>query len=420
MKKNKPSAFILIFAVVVATILISGIAATVIVLSLSGRKAAVTNVNSYQAYYSAESGAEDVLLQAKRTPGLPASSYSLNVGGSVANISVSGIIGGSRTIESQGDSAGRIKKVKVIYSIETDHVSFHYGAQVGDGGLSMGNGSSVLGNVFSNGNATGGGTIANSIIVAGSGHFIDGLNVGEDATVHTCKNSAIGGTLTYVSGGSSQNCEAGEEIITRPNQIDPEPLPISLDQINEWKAQAEAGGTIGSQNISGIQTLGPKKISGNLNFENGATLIITGTIYVTGSITTGNNVNIKLDPSYGYLSGVVLSDGLITISNNTVLRGSGSAGSYVLLASDKNSPSGNGIDLSNNVDGATLAGTGAIFYTNSSLIKVSNNVNAREITGYGLVLNNNAQIKYEVGLENALFSNGQGGSWKVLSWDEVE
>ena len=50
---------------------------------------------------------------------------------------------------------------------------------------------------------------------------------------------------------------------------------------------------------------------GNLTFSNNATLNVTGTIYVTGDITTSNNNTIKLDASYGSLGGVVMADGSI-------------------------------------------------------------------------------------------------------------
>jgi hypothetical protein len=149
----------------------------------------------------------------------------------------------------------------------------------------------------------------------------------------------------------------------------------------------------------------------NLTLSNNATLKVTGTIYVTGNITTGNNSKIQLDVSYGSLSGVVIADGVITVANNTILTGSGQAGSYILVLSTK---SGTGaITVGNNA-------LGAIFYTSAGGVTLSNNMKAREITGYQITLSNNAIVQYESGLENANFSNGPGGSWNITSWEEIE
>jgi hypothetical protein len=44
----------------------------------------------------------------------------------------------------------------------------------------------------------------------------------------------------------------------------------------------------------------------------------------------------------------------------------------------------------------------------------------REATGYKLYLDNNAEIEYEVGLEDTTFSSGPSGGWDVVSWEEIE
>jgi len=348
------------------------------------------------------------------------SPYNLKVGNATATVEISDIVGGTRTITSKGNSLNRIRKIQIVYAISTQQVSFHYGAQVGEGGMIMGNGSQVLGNVFSNGSVTGGGTIQNSIIVAGNGNKIDGITVGNDATVHTCKDSNIDGNLTYVSGGSIQNCTVGGATSTRPNEIELQPLPISQSQIDEWEEDAAAGGVITTNiSISGTKILGPIQIGTstnpkNLTVENGATLIIEGTVYVTGDITFNNNATVNLDSSYGSLSGIILTEGVITVENNVILNGSGQAGSYVLLLSTKNDTTNPVIDIRNNAAGSV------IYYANSGLIYLANNMYAREVTGYKIQIANNAIIQYESGLEETNFSSGPGGSWEVTDWKEIE
>ncbi|MDE2078913.1 MAG: hypothetical protein KGI73_00850 [Patescibacteria group bacterium] len=59
------------------------------------------------------------------------------------------------------------RTASVVVSIGTSVVSFHYGAQVGDGGVTMNNGSRIVGNLYSDGNVLGNGTITGDATVAG-------------------------------------------------------------------------------------------------------------------------------------------------------------------------------------------------------------------------------------------------------------
>jgi len=417
--KNSKNGFAALYLTVLILAVIIAISVSISILTFGQQKISQNITKSSQAYYASEAGVEDVLLRLVKKMNW-SSPYNLKVGNATATVEISDIVGGTRTITSKGNSLNRIRKIQIVYAISTQQVSFHYGAQVGEGGMIMGNGSQVLGNVFSNSSVTGGGTIQNSIIVAGNGNKIDGITVGNDATVHTCKDSNIGGNLTYVSGGSIQNCTVGGATSTRPNEIELQPLPISQSQIDEWEEDAAAGGVITTDiSISGTKILGPIQIGTstnpkNLTVENGATLIIEGTVYVTGDITFNNNATVNLDSSYGSLSGIILTEGVITVENNVILNGSGQAGSYVLLLSTKNDTTNPVIDIRNNAAGSV------IYYANSGLIYLANNMYAREVTGYKIQIANNAIIQYESGLEETNFSSGPGGSWEVTDWKEIE
>lgn len=424
-KINKKKGFAVFFGVFLVMTAMLGIILSVTVLSFLQTQILRNAVNSTQAYYSAEAGIEDALLRANSGIGSTALSYSFNVGPvSNANVDVSAVVGGSRTITVEGKLKNIAKKIQVVYSINTDKISFHYGTQVGDGGMVMGNNARIKGNVFSNGSVTSveKGYIDNSITVAQNGNKISNLEVGEDATVHTCENSNMGGALTYVSGGSVIGCTAGVSVKTRPNDIDPEPLPISLTEINKWKSDAASGGILNSdQSIEGISNyLGPIQIGTasnpkNLTVTNGSELELTGTIYVTGNIILENNSQVSLDNNYGSLSGIIIADGTITVNNGTILAGSGEAGSYLLLLSTSSNLS--------SADPAIYVGNnaqGAIFFTTSGIIFLKNNMKVREVTGYKVQIENNAEVEYESGLQNANFSSGPGGSWQVESWKEVD
>ncbi len=239
-------------------------------------------------------------------------------------------------------------------------------------------------------------TSIDNVDVQGEAHAntISNLTVGGDAYYQTISNTTVGGT-------------------SHPGTADPGPqdMPISDTQIQDWMTEAAAGGTIaGDYHVVGSVTLGPKKITGNLTFDNNATLTMNGTLYVVGSITTGNNSLIKLAPGYGSSSGMLLADGRVTISNNTGFQGSGTTGSYVLITTTNGSlddalPA---MSLLNNSDNS-------IFYASKGVVSISNNASVKEVTGFKIVLANNASVQYESGLANVNFSSGPGGSWVLTS-----
>ena len=147
----------------------------------------------------------------------------------------------------------------------------------------------------------------------------------------------------------------------------------------------------------------------------GQLLTLTGTVWVQGTIDISNNAKIKLHSSYGDTSGVILSDGTIHLSNNGEFSGSGITGSYLMFLS---TASGGGhhdsaIDLHNNA-------AGVIFYAGNGMIWLHNNVSVVELVGKKIHLENNAQLVYEQGLQNAKFSAGPSGGTDVKYWKEVE
>ncbi|MFH1968297.1 MAG: hypothetical protein ABIJ84_02840 [bacterium] len=411
---NNQKGFIASFIAILILAFMLALAMSISSVILTRHEISENAVKAAQSYYAAEAGIEDSLLRLKETPQMPALNYTIDIDGFTAVVQIPSLIAGSRAIVSQGDFFNRIKKVQAVYALDAEGVSFYYGAQIGAGGLQMANSSRVNGNIFSSGNVTGSGsaTIDNDVIIAGNGNNISGMYVKGNVLAYSCSNSTIDGNLTYVLGGTN-NCTVGGTTSVQSGEIASQPLPISQIQIDSWKSDAGAGGTIGSVNLSGTQTmsLGPKKIAGDLSISNSAVLTLTGTVYVTGNITISNSARIKLDSSYGALGGVILSDGTITPSNYSAFEGSGQASSYLLVLST---------NISNSAITVSNSATGAIFYASAGGIIVSNNFSAREVTGYKLTMSNNATINYESGLADVFFSSGPTGGWSVSSWKEIE
>jgi hypothetical protein len=241
--------------------------------------------------------------------------------------------------------------------------------------------------------------------------LIDGITVGTagvgNAYAHTINSSTVAGTKYCQATNNSPACNTS---LADPSQV---AMPISDQNILDWKAEAEAGGTYsGSYTVNGTSnSLGPQKITGNLTVTNNGAFTVNGTIWVQGNVDISNNGNVSLSSSYGTSEGVMIVDGTVTIGNNAVFSGSGSAGSYLMVLSTSTSTSA--INLSNN-------GGAVILYAANGTVNLANNAGAKSLNGKYINLNNNAVVIYDSGLANANFVNGPSGGWNISSWEEVE
>lgn len=242
--------------------------------------------------------------------------------------------------------------------------------------------------------------------------LIDGITVGTESTgnayAHTVTNSTIAGT-NYCQVGSGNN-KACNTTLPDPTQV---PMPVSDQNILDWKAEAEAGGIHAGDYVVNdtSASLGPKKITGNLSVNNNASLTMTGTLWVQGNIDISNNANVSLSSSYGTSEGVIVADGTVNIGNNAVFAGSGSTGSYLMMLSTSTSTSA--ITLSNN-------GGAVILYAANGTVNLANNAGAKSLNGKQINLENNAVVIYDSGLVNSNFVNGPSGGWGIASWKEAE
>jgi hypothetical protein len=207
-------------------------------------------------------------------------------------------------------------------------------------------------------------------------------------------------------------------------------LPISDEQINLWENDATLGGTISTCDASGNYTittntsLGPKKIACNLIVK-GATLTVTGPLWVTGNINTVTNPTIKMSPSLGSENVAIIADnptnrsgsGIISINQGTVFQGSGSAGSYVFMISQNNNAETGG-----STDAVTLgqSSTALVAYASHGQITLSQSANASETTAYKIVLTQSATVTYDRGLPTTIFQSGPSGGYTFGSWAEVQ
>ena len=404
--------FAALFITLIILALMFWIAAPLIVLILGQQRIVGNLTKSNQSYFAAEAGIEDALLRLKRSM-QRTNPYSFSIENATVEIVISDVIAWARTVTATGNSADRFRKVQVAYELSGLAPGLHYGAQIGDGGLLMEGNSEVVGNVFSNGSVNLDhplSEITETIAIAGVGNKLYGKgSVGQDAYVDICEDVEIIGTLhaNTVSG-----CSYGAST-TSGLPIDRIPLPIADSQIEGWEQEAADGGIIGTYSrSSGTHYLGPVKIEGDLVIEGGAELIITGTIWATGTITIRNpSTRVRLAPSYESASGVVIGDNLISLQEGSVSSGSGEPGSYLMYVSTSVANPAISIGQATGAD---------ILYSNTGWIKIEQTSNMRSANAYGIHVANNSGLIYEIGVENAFFTSGPGGGWLITGWREIE
>ena len=407
-----------------------GIMLSLSVLVLNQQRIVGNVTKSNQSYITAEAGLEDILLRIKNGMEWTAS-YSLPIGTSSADIVVSDVVDDTRTITSTGDSLDRIRKISVVHKISNQDVTFFYGIQVGDLGLVMNGNAEVHGNVFSNGPITGAANtkIYGDAIAAGPNGLIDQMKIKNDegggsAWAVTLKRCNIDQDAHYTN---ISGCSVDGTSFSPEPWVEPEPLPITQEDIDDWKEQALVGGTMNGYSLGGndTATIGPKKIIGDMTLDSNVVVTINGTLWVTGDVNLNSNAILQLDPGYGEDSGVIIVDGNIFIDSNITFCGSEgykqigecnpSAGSYLMLLSDYSSsdPLDPAIDSTSNTKTAIL-------YAANGFIKLSAGSKLKEATGYGMVMDSNANVTYETGLANVRFTGGPGVGLNIKSWKETE
>ena len=146
----------------------------------------------------------------------------------------------------------------------------------------------------------------------------------------TVSGDVYGNQVSYVSATGNVYCQTGTNNnktcnTTRPNPT-VETLTIPTEMIDSWKSSAQLGGVITGNTTIGQppgQTIGPKKIVGNLAISSGTTVSINGPVWVTGNFSL--NGGAKLFPGNDAKNYVIVVDGTVSISG----------GAFVSLSSGK-------------------------------------------------------------------------------------
>lgn len=235
---------------------------------------------------------------------------------------------------------------------------------------------------------------------------------GDEAWAHTIQGATIVGSM-YCQTSSYTN-------ITPCNTSHGDPpaqnMPLSDNNIQDWKDDAAAGGTQTGNVTIGYAggTLGPRKIVGNLTVNGGGILTVSGTLWVTGNITVTGGGQVRLASSYGSNSGAIVADGYVSLTGGSNFAGSGTAGSYPFLITTSACPAAAGCAGNNAINLSGGAGTVALVAQDGN-VTINGGSSLKAVTAKQITMTGGATLTYDSGLISENFNSGPGGSWAPVA-----
>ena len=379
-----------------------------------------------ESFYAADGVSQDVLYRLIKGMSVDVVETLVYGEGLRASATTTAVSDG-KEVNAAGNRESFTRKSKTRLA-EGTGVAFNYGVAVGAGGMILQNNSAVVGNVYSNGPVTGeeSNLIKGDVVSAGPAGLIDGVHATSSAYAHAIRNSMIDKDAYYQT--ISNTTVLG---VLHPGSVPQATttLAISDSKITGWEEEAAAGGVITAPcpyKITADAVIGPKKINCDLEISGSPTVTLGGALWVAGTVLVKNTATVKVSPALGDKSAPVIADNLINqtssskimLENSAVFQGSGSAGSYVLLISrNKSAEQGESeaaIEVKNSVNGALLV------YAPHGEILLQNSIQVKEVSAYRIRLKNSAEVLYESGLGNLLFTAGPTGGYVFDKWREVE
>ncbi len=420
-----------IFFVIIATTMAIGLSSPVVREYTTARDFA----KSKGAYYLSEAGSEDAIYRIKKAKPISVPEV-IFLGGNTATTTIITVSANQKDVSSLGDILANTRRVKSTMTTSSSE-SFNFGVQAGDGGVDLDQSSTITGNIFSSGPVTGSNNLVTGTVISGGSTGLNGSisgifnQGGSSMYAGTITNSIIAGSAycNTISGSTPNTCQ------TLTAQI-AQPFPITAQDIANYETAAVAGGTVtcsgGKYAINDSVNIGPKKIPCDLEItgsgsEGGPVITLGGPIWVTGNITLKNHLTVRVDPTLVDQSIVMVADNPSNHStgstvdiqgSNVVFAGAPGGKSWVMLISENTSASQSGstdaIQILQGAQGDVLV------YARLGNIRLEQNASVKEVTAYKITLRNTANVIYQSGLQNALFTSGPGGTWTIQDWKEAQ
>ena len=414
------------FFIVISLLIILGMAEPILRQATQARSALL----SEQSYYLAESLNEDVTYRLKNGMDVD-TTETITIDNETASATVSDTLNGKKVI-SRAAWSSRFRSVKTILQ-EGDGVAFNYGLQSGEGGIELENTASVIGNAYSNGEIVGeGNMVEGTAISAGPSGRVHDIHATGSVYAHTIEDSWIEGDAYYFATTTITNTTVEGTRYPESEDQATTSLPISDSQIDEWRADAEAGDINDCNGKSELDihnediTLGPEKIDCDLRIRgNNMTVDVAGPIWVEGDISVKNGPTVRVDDSLGSKSVAIIADepsrtgsgAQIDLDNKGNYVG-GDGNSHLLFISQNDNAEQGGskiaINVANNMDGDVL------IYAGHGEIMIRNSIDVHGATAYRIHARNDAKVVYQQGLADLLFDTGPSGSFTIQAWEEVK
>ncbi len=330
-------------------------------------------LSSKQTLVNSESLNGEVLYRLNNNKTIP-SVLNMSIVGDASYSIIAQWDANDKQVTSNSDYRGFTRKIQAMFTANRT-IIFDFGVWLSNGGVRMENSSRIDGNVFTMG------------------------------TVLQLNSSSIGGILS--------------------TSTTPVNLPMSDNDINNWKAQGSSGkvvnGNLTITNSTATTTTAALKVVGNLTITNSSVLTLNGPVYVTGNLVLDNSAVIQLSPSYAEKSETVVVDGTINLGNSTFFGGSGQPGSTIILATQNTNGCANT---------SCTGGTPAIKLTNSAeanailvaphgAVYLSNSAETKSVLANYLYMSNSAQIQYDPNIVNTSFKSSTSTSWSISSLKEI-
>lgn len=254
-KSKQQSGQILILGIVIMAILMT-LSTSLWGYTILQVKSSRQSVTQSQALQIAEAGIDKAIYELNSDSSFSGES-SISLGGGEFTTSVSSIDSNNKQITATGSvpNSSNPKSqvtVKINVSIDLNSVAFNFGVQVGAGGLQMDNNSKIIGNVYSNGDITGGnGTITGDATVAGGGSATAdqqctvnnanfAFNQSDRKDVAQKFTPSVSGPLTKVSAYIKKNGSPGDITVRI----------VTNNSNNPSKTQVGGSGTISSSTVT--------------------------------------------------------------------------------------------------------------------------------------------------------------------------
>ena len=252
------------------------------------------------------------------------------------------------------------------------------------------------------------------IYLGGQTSSISGGTIGTTSSDLAWANSVSNITVTgplYCQSGSGNN-KSCDTSLADP---DPQPMPLSDGNIQEFKEEAEVGVPIeGNLSINSNTIMGPKKINGDLSITGGAILTVTGTIWVTGNFSLTGGSQVKLDEIYGSNDGIIIIDGYVSLSGNSQFYGSGEEHSYPFLVTTSSCPDDVSCGGKDAISFGGGSGTVGLVAQNGT-VSISGGSALKALAAKQVVMTGGSELIYDEGLVNSRFSSGSGGAWQFIT-----